>query len=446
MAEVWIRNPITCIRECAELLVPNIAWDRGFAYKNRLDPQKHLEIHYPSAVNYRLLMVGDQGTAELRRGYSIQKPYAVYPTWEYGRQTIPELESLLAHPVAAGPRSQPADERPVAGQEHRVVIIRPPDPRGRIGRAFQQTLADLQHEYTEAIIHYHGTYAYRIAFGMGYRAADIDPVAHAAKGRITLASGRSIRWEEAPKYMQWINLAGMTIGDLSKPRNRTMFNIKSAQWAAEHFSDNIKFRTRGEIEIDPYAAAHKPPETRHFRNVSVPAQPGDKLLCGRCSLAPTCKYYRDGGVCTVPDTDGAALAKQFRTRDSDQIIDALGIVLDKQMKRLEAGLEQEDIDADGLDPEITKLANMIFGNGVKLAKLVDPALAAAGAARINLNLNQQINAGQAQAMTPNALMASIVRELEQQGVPRDEITPMMISEYIVSQQRPAIEAAVVAES
>jgi hypothetical protein len=419
--------------------VPNICWDRGYARKNRLDPQRHIELHYPTAVQYRLLLVGDQGTAELRRGHTIDNPYAVYPTWEYGNQTIVDLERMLAHPGEVQRTSSRPDEQPVEGQEHRVVIIRPPAPGTIQGRAFMRTLADLQFEYPEAIIHYHGTYSYRIAFGHGFRAADIDPVADAAKGRITLASGKRVPWEEASAHRHWVHLHGFALEELSVARNRTMFNIRSAQWAGEHFNENVKFKVCGDTAVDPDAVHHEPVEVVEHR-LPKP-KPGDKIACDYCSLAPTCRYFRVKGVCSIPDTDGAGLARYFKTRDSDQIIDGLGRILEKQAARFQQGIDEESQSQDGLDPEVTKLGNLLFNNGVKLAKLVDPTLAAAGAPKIGV----QINAGVVghQPVTPASMMAGIVRELEEQGVARHEITAQMVAEYIAAQNRVAIETTAI---
>lgn len=421
-------------------MVPNIVWDRGFARKNRLDPQRHLELHYPSQVDYRLLLVGDQGAAELRRGHPFEAPYAVYPAWEYGVQTIPELEQMFAHQEL--PDGPVPDERGVEGQEHRVVIINPPDLKTRIAKAFISTLRELIFEYPDVIVHYHGTYSFK-TFGFGFGAVDIDPVIDARKGRVRLGSGRIIPWEQAPSWIQWVDMLGYSVGDLKIARNRTMFNIRSAQWAAKHFNENLTFKSRGPHEVNPDAIEHQPPTTRNIRRYNKPAQEGDKLACDSCSLANTCKYYRDGGVCAIPDTDGAGLARYFKTRDSGQIIDGLGRLLEKQAQRFQKGLDNEDA-SEELDPEVTKIGNSVFQNGVKLAKLVNPSLSQPSV-QVGIMMGNG-NAGQVGPVTPQAMMAAAVAEIEASGVDREDITYQMIVEHITGQQRKAIDAAVVGES
>lgn len=435
MSEVWIRNPATCIRECAELLVPNLVWARGLARKARIDPQKHVELHYPHAIQYRILMVGEQGTAELRRGYSMDRPYAVYPTWEYGVQMIWDLEDMLREqrlPDGIWP-----DEQGVEGQEHRVVIIRPPNADTPAGKAFISTLAELQFEYPKAIIHYHGTYSYRVAFGSGLRSADIEPTVDAAKGKVRLGSGRLIKYEEAPQYLMWINLLGMQSSDLAVARNRTIFNIKSAQWAAENFTKEDVFLSRPSRNVptvpDYTAVNPKKPQAKLIHR-NRPLR-GDKFICDQCSLAPTCKYHRDGGVCVIPDSETSGLARYFKTRDSNLIIDGLGRLMEKKLERAETGLAAEKVEGE-LDPEVTKILKDLFDSGVKLAKLVDPGLNGS-AAKVGI----LINGGSAQITgnTENAIVSAVIAELEAEGIPRADIDAQMVAQYIANKQRGAIE-------
>jgi hypothetical protein len=439
--EVWFRNPLTYIRECAELLVPRIVWDRGLLFKNRVDPTKHAETHLPSIVQYRLLLVGDQGTAELRRGHPKTKPYAVYPTWEYGIDTIDDLERLLRTQHIPNGKGLPPDEVGVPGQEHRVVIIRPPDAQSMSGRAFIGVLRDLQFEYPKAIIHYHGTYSFAVAFGNGYGAADIDPVADARRGRVRLGSGRAMLWEEAAGYQGWVELSGYSVPDLAVARNRTMFNMRSAMWAGEHFNENLRFKVRpdeGDVidhtSIVPVPLEISSKRTRSWRSTPVS---GDKYACDHCSLAPTCKYQRDGGVCSIPDSDTAGLARYFKTRDAEQIIDGLGRLMEKQVERAERAIEQEKADGEN-NPEVTKELKIIFDEGVKLAKLIDPARA--GGTKVGVFIGGAAIEGGA-AMTPSALVAAAVAELEAQGIPRADIDTAAVATYIANKNRVAIEAS-----
>jgi hypothetical protein len=422
MTEVWFRNPVTYIRECAEMLTPNIVWDRGLLRKNRIDAQRHVEVHLPSVVDYRLLLVGDQGSAELRRGYGLSSPYAVYPTWEYGQDTIPELESMLRTQVT--PRGPTPDECGVPGQEHRVVVIRPPDARTKIGDAFYLTLSQLQLEYPDAIVHIHGTYSFRILFGLGLASGDWDPHEDARRGRIVLGSGRKIPHEDAPSHAGWTALSGFRSADLAIARNRTMFNIASANWAGMNYSSTDKWRVR--------PGSGPVTSVRDTRKIPVA---GDKIACDHCSLAPTCKLHRDGGVCVVEGSDTSALAKYFKTRDSGSIIDGLGRLIETQLHRAEKGLEAEKV-SDELDPEVTKILKHVFDGGVKLAKLVDPNLA--GGTKVGIFVGGN-GAGAVGPTTPNAMVAAVIAELEAQGIERADIDMETVATYIAATNRPAIE-------
>jgi hypothetical protein len=124
-------------------------------------------------------------------------------------------------------------------------------------------------------------------------------------------------------------------------------------------------------------------------------------------------------VCIVPDSEPQELAKFFKSRDSDTIIDGLGTLLATQANRLDKALESEEVD-EKLHPETRKIIESLFDRGVKLAKLLDPKLAAAGAPKFNFN-QTTITSG-----TPQALMKAITESFVAQGIPRNQITPEMI--------------------
>ena len=438
MAEVWFRNPLTYIRECAELAVTNIAWDRGLLQKNRIDPIKHAEAHLASVVQYRILLIGDQGTAELRRGHDKSNPFAVYPTWEYGAETIGRLERMLA--TQELPSGATPDECGVEGQEHRVVVIRPPNANTSPGKAFISLLRELQFEYPKAIIHYHGTYSFRVAFGQGFGAADIDPVSDSAKGRIVLGSGRKLAWEDAAEYTTWIALSGFRHSELAVARNRTMFNMKSAQWAALNFDEQDAFRVRpGNVEVDTQSAVPVTLTTRKARGHRAKAADGDKFLCDRCSLAPTCRYQREGGVCVIPDSETSGLARYFKSRDSDEIIDGLGRLMEKKIARAERGMAFEEAAPDEPpSPEVTRILKDVFDSGVKLAKLVNPNLAGGTKVGVFVNGVPAGQVGSGAAVTEAALVSAAVAELEAKRIDRADIDAEMVTQYIIKKNRTAL--------
>lgn len=448
MTEVWFRNPHLYIRELVELGESRIAWDYGTITKKRINPAKHASLFYGKSVDYRILLVGDQGTAELGPGDTMDKPKAVYPTWQYGDSDV-LLEEIVSQPVGEDKEmcfdtSIPREVRPTYGQEHRVVIIRPPDMRSGPGRALVRYLKELQEDYPNCIIHLHGLYGYATAFGMGLGAADIDPRVAAAHGRIALPSGKEVKFERTKTNSQWVTHLGFTPGDLEVPRNRCLFNIKSAVWASENWDKLSKFTVRKTV-VDTTSSDkdYKAPTTSSIFSAYMKAKPGDKMICDDCSLALTCKYYRKGSVCAVPGSEASNLARYFQTRDSGMILDGLGHLLAANTRRLEKGLGDEELDGE-LSPEVSKIMSQVFDQGTKLAKLLDPSLR--GGANVQVNVaggSAQITSG-----SPKQMIATVIRELESQGIAREDITNDMIEGVLSSMAKSggnqrAIEGSVI---
>jgi len=436
MTEVWFRNPHNYIRELAEVGVARIAWDRGLCVKRRIDPLKHAAAYFPDK-DWRVLLVGEQGTAEYVKA-NWDKPVGVYPTWDASVENLELLEEMMEYPIgedadACNDPTVSDDERPVMGQEHRVVVINTPAAGTGAGRALIRKLKELQEDYPQCKLHIHGLYSWRISFGMGFGATDVDPRTNAGKGKVTLPSGKELLAERTVAVPQWVTMLGMKPIDLTRePRNRCIYNIKSAIWASENYMENVAFASRQATVAALKSAA---PDITS-KSVPVPtvksnspftkpmvAQPTDKINCDSCSLQNNCKYYRQGSVCSVPGSEPAELAKHFNTRDADQIIDGLGTLLALQARRLDRGVAEENLYGE-LDPEVTKIANQLFTNGSKLAKLIDPQRFSGPSVQVNVS---QGGAAAVQAATPNQVVGSIVRELEMRGIPRGEITPEMVS-------------------
>ncbi len=435
MTEVWFRNPHNYVRELAEVRASRIAWDRGLLVKRRIDGIKHTEAYF-AGQEWRLLMVGEQGTAEYT-WESNHKPVGVYPTWDGTRDDLIMLEEIMLHPLGddadiCNDPNLAEDERPVFGQQHRVVIINLPNLHMHQGRALIRKIKELQEDYPECLLHIHGIYSWRVGFGMGFGATDVDPRTNAGKGKVQLPSGKEMIAEQTVKVPQWVTMLGMKPVDLTRePRNRCIYNIKSALWAADNFMDNVAFASRSANHVpDITSVVAKPVQTvskNPITKPSLPVQPTDKINCDTCSLQNNCKYYRSGSVCSVPGSEPAELAKHFKTRDADMIIDGLGTLLALQARRLDRGVADENVYGE-LDPEVTKIANQLFTNGTKLAKLLNPALN--GGARVQVNVGTGASVAAVQASTPNQVIGSIVRELESRGIPRERITPEMVGNLL----------------
>lgn len=445
--EVWFRNPRNYIREMAEAGCRNIVWDRGMLVKTHADPVVHAELHFTPVEHFRILVVGEQGTMELRKGFPLPRPFAVYPTWSYG-DSFDLLEELCASPVGEDSsvfddKDLPIDERPVEGQEHRVVVTHVPNAATSQGKQFIRLVSTLQRDYPDCIIHYHGTYSWRVAFGFGFRSADVDPRFDAQKGGVVLPNGKKLRrYESAIEHKQWVDLLNYRLEDLKIPRNRCMFNMHSAEWAGANYLRNVKFRTTGRKDLPLHTRFAEHPETRNVMSSPKSAQEGDKFLCDTCSLNDVCKYYREGAVCSVPGSQASELAKMFGSRDPDQIISGLSRTLAVQAERVQRAADAEEDFGEEIDPEVTKMINSLFTNGVKMAKLLNPDLNGKGTqVGVFVQNGRPVAAG-----TPNQLMAGAIAELEAQGVKREDITPKMIQNLLGGGDEEEVHQRAVGES
>jgi len=429
--EVWFRNPHDYVREVVEAGCAHIVFDWGVMVKKGIDDlPKFCNTYFPSVLQYRAIGVAWAGAPEYRRGDTLMSPSAVYPVWDYENDDRASLEEMIERPAgedeaACSSTALETMYRPVLGQEHRIVLTNLPPSNTGPGRSLMRMLRDLQAEHPDVIFHIHGLYSYRLMFGAGFRAADVDPRTPAQKGKVVLPSGKEMAHEHTSALPMWTKLMGFAPVDLGVPRNRCIFNIKSAQWAGEHWHEDIDFKLApGNIVEVSTVSTTRGRETAITKG--TPINPGDMVACDSCSLTASCKAYREGAACSVKGSEMSALARMFKTRDSDTIIDGLQAILAKQAERAERGVEDEQLSGE-LDPEVTKILNSLFGNGVKLAKLVNPSLNGGPKVGVFVNGGQ---VGVTEGASPKQMVAGIVRELEQQGIPRSQITPEMIQNVI----------------
>lgn len=441
--EVWIRNPYNYAREAVEVGAHLIAWDRGVLVGKKIDPIVHAGLYWGTAYPWRALAIGVQGTAEYRIGDELDRPTAVYPTWEFG-ESIALLEEMIENPVGEDKElcedtTIPGDERPVLGQEHRIVITNLPDMKLGPGRQIIAKLKELYEENPGVIFHLHGLYGFRTMFGADLPSVDVDPRTDAQKGNVILPMGKKMRYEQAAQYPNWVKIVGMTPVELALPQMRCKYNILSAQWAGANFNSvrNFKMTAPKPIDIDTESSdsAYDPGETVSHMTTHKKALPGDKHSCNTCSLQDQCKHFREGAVCTLPNAEPKELATFFKSRDSGTIMEGLSTLAAANARRLDRGMKTEETLGD-IDPEVTKLIGQLFKMGVDMAKLMDPDLR--GGAKVQVNVG--VGGGQAQVaggtMNPRQLVASVIREFELNGISREQVTPDMVKGAIEAMRPP----------
>lgn len=433
--EVWIRNPKLLVRECIEANQHDIIWNVSFLLKNRINVEKYMTSRFVGRP-WRAIVVNENEASLIDHEHpSMDKPVAVWPVWRRGKNTIAELEEWAANPVGQNPNLYknadiPRRVRPVKGQPERIIFV-----PGHAGDVYGKNLAiaasEIAEDYPDVWMHCHDTESMPMVFGLKFAAGDFHVQLMCRGGKIFLPNGKAVRWDTSMDWLEWIRLMGFYPRQLEIPRNRSLYSLRSLQWAGENFKENVKFRTRGFDDFDLNAPLQRRYQTKKPKGTIFlrrsKALGSDMLACNTCSRQMECKYYREGSVCSVPGSDGAELGEMFKSRDSDVIIGALGELLDKSARRVASALEHED-DTGTLLPATTAAINSLFDRGERLAKLVDPNLGVPDKNNAPANNFLQVNLG-----TPAQLAGAIIAELEGRGVPRDAITPEMVQQLMGEQ-------------
>lgn len=452
--DLWIRQPYTFLTEALQEGFRGFTWHIGMAMAKKLDPIARIRI---GALGYsqdvRLMLIDHAGAPEFGLFSTYDKPLAVYPTWACDEDWS-ILEGLVKKNVAddealcSNTDIRP-EHRPVFGQKHRVVIHRLPPAHNHADLMLR--IMSLQEKYPDCELFVSGLASFDFMFSWGLKAGDMRPSCMTGNQifpKVVLPSGKKLGEHQEnevydPRYADWFDLLGITQDDLlgSYVTDRKLFprfTLRSAQWARRNYSLVSPFvldRTRnkkrfralepGLVEASNATFVLPAARRRVMRNIGMDIGELDKFACDTCILQNACTLYREGAVCSLKGSEGVALADAFGTRSASRIIDGLSELLKKQAERLEDSMAAED-PADP-NPDITRQLNAVFGNGVKLAKLIDPSLAGGPSVQVNVGVGAGGNASIVAQQDPRQLTASIVRELESQGIPRDKITGEMIA-------------------
>lgn len=417
---LWLRNPVGYSRLVEKIAMPRLAWSAIFLRQKKISVESFTEMHFPVGQPYDQLIIDIDQTIRVTPSSSVTRPYATYPSWTHGlSETL--LESYLR-------------------EQHEMVTIIGIPPFVPPFIEFFVWLAELQEEYPETAIHLSGGNHFRQLFGLGYGSVDYDPIPAAALGMVTLPCGYQPKQQSQwAAWAKWFRLIGYDFREINTKADKAEFNITSAHWAAEHYRSEVNFQIRAKRTQKQIAQLREEiPEQGTFLGEwhNKHAEEGDKILCDACSLAVHCKLYREGAVCTLPESPSRELARCFQSRDSDKILEGLGRIMAIEEERFEEGRSVEREKEDGLDPEVSKMLTTMFHQGVQLAKLRNPALLGN---RTQVNVGVAIGAHQA---TPAQLGAAAIAELEKAGWTRESITRDMVERVIRGETVPmmAIEA------
>lgn len=443
MTEVWFRNPQLVMSVCKEEAVTRLSFTRKYLHFMKIDPIMWTRQFYmESALRPKIMVIGIQGAAEYHITDTFQKPRAVYPVWA-GSDPIENLIDLIQAPwgedeYLCKDESITSSLRPVFGQKHRVFLHNLPSTNSGIGKELVRKLNEIQQMFPNVELFLNGVSNFAALFGLPWKSCDFglgDP--GDANNKIILPNGVGFLRNDMAQLVQWedwLKTMGFTIeqiiaGGIIGSQARTRLRIRSARWAAAHWGGNYRFfRDHRNIAVDTSSSnsEFEPPQSpsRTMRKHTYTLRDADKFLCNRCNIAPGCKAFRIDSICGLRESKVGDLEKFFQSRNAGKIVDGLAEIVRLQARRVENALDAESQTTE-VDPEVTKALNALFANGVKLAKLVDPELA--GGPKVQVNVGVQGNANVVAAANPKELVSGIVHALEQQGIPREKITPEMIA-------------------
>ena len=446
MTELWFRNPRNYPTELQAVMSEfSVIWDTALLQHWSLDPFTYMSMQFGYKGQWRYMVVyGLERYVELWG--NDRNLLGVFPLWD-AVEDDPEL--LIEY-------LEDAEflKRTVAGQEHRVVITSL-DVQQRWDQIYE--LSQLQKKHPEVKFHIYNTYSFKLLFGMGFYSGDFHPKDAAGMGQIILPSGRSMRQNRGASFQDgklWIESLGFDPQELETSRQqRVKYNIVSASWAAKYFStlDSISAKKTRFVPIDNALATTIIKTKTPLTKTGLAIQEGDKKACDFCSLWASCRYYREGSVCTMPDSDYKEIAEALGTRDAYSIGTGISKLLKVNVERIEEArtLEAsrakaigdslgEEEDTSGkkkpmgpIDPELTKLIDSTIKQGIALANLYKVPNEK-GRVIIQVTGGVDSSAG-AISMPPVAareLAAKAVQEIEASGVPLEEITEDHVNQWL----------------
>ncbi len=469
MTDLWFRNADRAMAVCAQEGVSRLTWTRQHLGRLKMDGITYVRQFYMhTAVRPKIMLIGIQGTSEYDIFSKLTEPKAVYPTWSGKNDSWDDLQRLIDNPWGED-KSKCEDLsitsalRPVYGQKHRIIIHNNPSVVSGIGKRYWLNVSRVQEDNPGVELFVNGPLSFATLFGLKFVACDFGLSDLGDRNNYAqLPNGLKLEFDKTdhPRgtlydlstHSDWITLVGLTPKDVLQDQNkRFALRIRSAKWAAKHWERNLRFfRSSSNLapdQIDASEDEFAPNETNRIilRHKQFSLKEADKILCNRCRIQVGCKFYRTDSICGVIGSEMNELEKYFQSRNAGSIIDGLAKLTQLQARRLEATMESESQGTE-VNPEVDKQVKTLFDMGVKLAKLVDPNLAGPGT-KIQINNGVQGAAQVVANSNPKQMMASIVEALELQGIPRDKITPDMVSGILKSMNTNsdvnAIEAAAV---
>lgn len=427
--QVWFRNAGAYVQQLAELGCYNVVFDENYLLKRKIDPIAFCSLRFGSTAKWRCLVIGKQDALLFEAGSST--PNQIFPVWSADRHAESTLVKYMKN---AG-----------KGQSPIIVISDLPDLSNTTSKMFLMELSEFQAEHPEVTFFIHGLYSYSGMFSNSFRMVDCDARKVASQGRIQLPfGGKTVYPSDLSRDYFWVHVLGNDLKDLQDPKERCKYNIKSAIFAGTYWKHLYKFAMppgqhylRPDWDSPAVEAAIK--EGSLIYTKRLVERPGDRIVCDDCSLWLSCKYFREGSVCAVPESDMQKVAKMFGTRNSLDIQKALAALVQANTERIERGMKAEatpipskDGESDPVDkevdPNLSKLIADTFKMGDRLLQIADPAFRP-GRGSVNVSVTgaaQRVEIGTGR-VDDQEMVSTVIGMLEARGIRREDITEEMVN-------------------
>lgn len=438
--QLWLRDPyeyLTTVLDTPWSTIRTV-WSDTFLLDTGLSPRRFLNYTIPDRNWEALALESDYAYFFVGKDKSVMQKWR---RWKYG-QSINELMKLFS----SGNRF--------------LVELPSANVSAKERDEFYKTYEIIRRSCPQGRPHIYNSVGYAKGIGLQPRSADFDLSHLPDRSCLQLPNGRLVRERELQEadyltHKYWVRLLGYkSLEDIKTYQDMILFEMRSMIWASANWEKinatkieeipRVKSPTRYSDETFEKSYAERLAEMSESDADYVPrettqglyswgrrkALPTDRIACDTCSLADVCKAFRQGSVCAVPKTEGDSLRKRFGTRNSGAIIGGLQELMQINADRIQTAVRSEDIEEKGLDPELSKLIEKTIDQGEKVAKLIDPRLRPGPASQVLINNQNSSSQPQLASASPQQLTATVVRELEAQGMKREDITPEIINNHI----------------
>ncbi|UTN91168.1 hypothetical protein SEA_POKYPUPPY_8 [Gordonia phage PokyPuppy] len=442
--DLWWQNPFKYyehLKDCGET---QVLFDHSLLTKYKVDPRAFMRQHF-RGMSWRCYIINTDCATLIDHTCGPEETLGSWAVWDAQEHNLEELKDLMEVPWKDREVSYLADwyEMPHPNQKHRVfiknMIAGRVDP---IWRKRRQRLTKIQRLYPECEMFIKPKhFGMGLAFGSGFSASCLDPYEFRwlERGKIVLPNGRNVHLERVEEFSKEIEYFGFDPHEVRYDQDTgLLYCITAIRYAAHHWDDPLGPFYRKNSYLDgpdfknPDMYARMPSYERFNRPLDK-IKPTDQVLCDSCSLWRLCPAYRTGEVCGLPSSETRRLADMALSRNADDVVDMLASVVSKQAERVERKIDDEKFLESGYDKDVDKLLNNLFKNGATLAKLRNPAL---GRPLVQINATVDPKAQAIEQADPRALAMGVIQELEDSGIPRDQITEEMVEKHLQANYAP----------